>query len=220
MTGEQGISNEQMDSYDNNFFLLTAKDLKRLMSHKNSMLESRAAVEESKQSVLRERDDLRNQLTVELAKGDINVDEIAQKIVDEKLEVANAAHTKEIDQMNAFLQQKIERNLQLEVQLDEIKDAYRALEASLSKDDKHFKSKVQLLERSMEQISSMYQNAVNERSILKVDLQVAERKLQKSMQQKQTLEKKYEGQRKKNEQLEKILLELRTELVKMKDIKD
>lgn len=34
----------------------------------------------------------------------------------------------------------------------------------------------------MEQISSMYQNAVNERSILKVDLQVAERKMQKSMQ--------------------------------------
>ena len=52
--------------------------------------------------------------------------------------------------MNSFLQQKIERNLQLEVQLDEIKDAYRALEASLSKDDKSFKSKVQLLERSME----------------------------------------------------------------------
>jgi len=71
--------------------------------------------------------------------------------------------------MNSFLQQKIERNLQLEVQLDEIKDAYRALEASLSKDDKSFKSKVQLLERSMEQISQMYQNAVNERSILKVD---------------------------------------------------
>ena len=44
--------------------------------------------------------------------------------------------------MNSFLQQKIERNLQLEVQLDEIKDAYRALEASLSKDDKSFKSKV------------------------------------------------------------------------------
>jgi len=56
------------------------------------------------------------------------------------------------------------------------------LEASLSKDDKHFRQKVQLLERSMEQISSMYQNAVNERSILKVDLQVAERKMQKSMQ--------------------------------------
>ena len=38
--------------------------------------------------------------------------------------------------MNGFLQSKIERNLQLEVQLDEIKDAYRALEQSLSKDEK------------------------------------------------------------------------------------
>lgn len=121
-------------------------------------------------------------MSVELSKGDINIEEITQKMCDEKMAVANSTFEQERDTMNNFLQQKIERNLQLEVQLDEIKDAYRALEASLSKDDKHFKSKVQLLERSMEQISSMYQNAVNERSILKVDLQVAERKLQKSMQ--------------------------------------
>lgn len=118
--------------------------------------------------------------------------------------------------MNGFLQAKIERNLQLEVQLDEIKDAYRALEASLSKDDKQFRQKVQLLERSVEQISSMYQNAVNERSILKVDLQVAERKLQKCTQRRQFAEKKYEQQRTKNETLEKILIELRNEVVKMK----
>lgn len=38
----------------------------------------------------------------------------------------------------------------------------------------------------------MYQNAVNERSILKVDIQVAERKMQKSLQRQQLLEKKYE----------------------------
>lgn len=118
--------------------------------------------------------------------------------------------------MNGFLQAKIERNLQLEVQLDEIKDAYRALEASLSKDDKQFRQKVQLLERSVEQISSMYQNAVNERSILKVDLQVSERKMQKSQQRQQLLEKKYEQQRNKNDQLEKILIELRNEVIKMK----
>jgi len=40
---------------------------------------------------------------------------------------------------------------------------------------------------------------VNERSILKVDLQVAERKLQKSSQRQQLLEKKYEQQRHKND---------------------
>lgn len=66
----------------------------------------------------------------------------------------------------------------------------------------------------------MYQNAVNERSILKVDLQVAERKLLKSQQRQQLLEKKYEQQRNKNDQLEKILIELRNEVIKMKSNDD
>ena len=39
---------------------------------------------------------------------------------------------------------------------------------------------------------------MNERSILKVDLQVADRKHQKSIQRQQLLEKKYEQQRNKN----------------------
>ena len=169
ITGENSINSEQINSYENNFVLLTAQDLKRLMTHKNQMLQSKENVEAAKAATLQERDDLRQQLTEQLAKGDINIEEITSKIVDEKVAAANAAFDQEREQMNSFLQQKIERNLQLEVQLDEIKDAYRALEASLSKDDKSFKSKVQLLERSMEQISQMYQNAVNERSILKVD---------------------------------------------------
>ena len=34
-TGEQSITDQVMNSYDNNFVLLTAQDLKRLMTHKN-----------------------------------------------------------------------------------------------------------------------------------------------------------------------------------------
>ena len=68
----------------------------------------------------------------------------------------------------------------------------------------------------MEQLNAMYQNIINERSILKVDLQVSERKMQKSLQRQQILEKKYEQQRKKNEQLEKIIVEIRNDYVHMK----
>ena len=63
------------------------------------------------------------------------------------------------------------------MQVDELKDAYRALEKNLSKEDRSYRDRVQVLERSVEQLSTMYQNSVNERSILKVDLQVSERKL-------------------------------------------
>lgn len=134
------------------------------------MLESKKIIEAAKGSATQERDELRNKLSVELAKEDINVEEITSKLVEEKMDAANAKFSEERDTLNGFLQSKINQNLQLEMQLDEIKDAYRALEASLSKDDKQFRQKVQMLERSVEQISSMYQNAVNERSILKVDL--------------------------------------------------
>ena len=79
--------------------------------------------------------------------------------------------------MNGFLQSKIDNNLQLAMQVDELKDAYRALEKNLSKEDRSYRDRVQVLERSVEQLSTMYQNSVNERSILKVDLQVSERKL-------------------------------------------
>lgn len=173
-------------------------------------------METTKTGIMQERDDLRSKLSVELAKEDINVEEITDKLVAERMDAANEKFNDERDTLNGFLQSKINQNLQLEMQLDEIKDAYRALEASLSKDDKQFRQKVQMLERSVEQISSMYQNAVNERSILKVYLQVAERKHQKSAQRQQLLEKKYEQQRNKNNQMEKILIQLRKEVLDMR----
>lgn len=137
-------------------------------------------------------------------------------MADESLQKQKAAHDDEMVQMSGFLQQKIEKNLALEVELDEIKDAYRALEKNLSPEERQNRNKVSLLERSMEQLNAMYQNIINERSILKVDLQVSERKMQKSLQRQQILEKKYEQQRKKNEQLEKIIVEIRNDYVHMK----
>ena len=113
-------------------------------------------METTKTGIMQERDDLRSKLSVELAKEDINVEEITDKLVTERMDAANEKFNDERDTLNWFLQSKINQNLQLEMQLDEIKDAYRALEASLSKDDKQFRQKVQMLERSVEQISSMY----------------------------------------------------------------
>ena len=94
--------------------------------------------------------------------------------------------------MYGNLQTKIEKNLALEVQLDEIKDAYRALEVSLTEDQKTKRNREKELEGSLTQLTNLYQVAVNERSILKVDLQVSDRKHQKSIQRQQLLEKKYE----------------------------
>ena len=55
--------------------------------------------------------------------------------------------------MQGFLQHKIEKNLNLEMQLDELKDHYLTLEQSLSGEDMQYKTKVQVLERSNAEIS-------------------------------------------------------------------
>lgn len=54
------------------------------------------------------------------------------------------------------LHNRVEKVLKLEMQLDESKDAYRNLEASISRDDLKFKQKAQNLEKNLDQIHQMY----------------------------------------------------------------
>jgi len=47
----------------------------------------------------------------------------------------------------------------------------------MSNEDLQYKQRVQVLEQNLAQISTMYHNSVTEKSVLKVDVQVIERKL-------------------------------------------
>ena len=71
------------------------------------MLESKKIIEAAKGSATQERDELRNKLSVELAKEDINVEEITSKLVEEKMDAANTKFSEERDTLNGFLQSKI-----------------------------------------------------------------------------------------------------------------
>lgn len=72
--------------------------------------------------------------------------EITERLIAEALDSQATKFDNERLQMTNFLQQKIEQNLKLEMQLDEIKDAYRSLELSLTNEDLSYKQKVQMLE--------------------------------------------------------------------------
>lgn len=72
--------------------------------------------------------------------------EITDRLITEALDSQQAKFDNERLQMTQFLQQKIDQNLRLEMQLDEIKDAYRGLEMSLSTEDLTYKEKVNMLE--------------------------------------------------------------------------
>jgi chromosome segregation ATPase len=101
------------------------------------------------------------------------------------------------------------------MQLDESKDAYRQLEQSISREDLKFKQKAQNLEKNLDQIHQMYQNVTSEKSILKVDLQVAERKLERKNAKIETLEKTVLQSRQKQQDYLTIIKQLKQEFLKV-----
>lgn len=86
-----------------------------------------------------------------------NIEEITAKLVKEKVDEERKKFEYEREQMIKDLQNRVEKVLRLEMELDEVKDAYRSLESSLSRDEKQYKQRAQKLERNFEQITIMYQ---------------------------------------------------------------
>ena len=132
-------------------------------------------------------------------------------MVAEQLEVVHEKYRKEKEEMQGYLQSKIDKNLKLELQLDEIKDAYRSLESTMSTGDKTFKQKFEQLESTIDQITVMYQTAVNNNNVLKTDLNLEKRKNMKSEERIKMLHKKLEKGKQKNTALEQILQTVRDE---------
>ena len=91
---------------------------------------------EQKTTLEVERQELRKQLDSQLAKANINFEEETQKRVAEALAKVKDQNEKARSDMEEFLKTKIEKNVSLEMQLDELRDAYLALEQSLSGEDK------------------------------------------------------------------------------------
>ena len=91
---------------------------------------------EQKTTLEKERQELRKQLDSQLAKANINFEEETQKRVAEALAKVKDQNEKARTDMEEFLKTKIEKNVSLEMQLDELRDAYLALEQSLSGEDK------------------------------------------------------------------------------------
>ena len=135
-------------------FLLEAEDMRAILIHKNQILEAQRKQAEEAQNQVKsmeeERNEIREKLAVELNKEEIDINAIVLKQVAEQTEILNEKHRKEKDEMNGYLQSKIDKNLKLELQLDEIKDAYRSLESTMSTGDKTFKQKFEQLESTID----------------------------------------------------------------------
>jgi hypothetical protein len=64
-----------------------------------------------------------------------DLEEVTGRLVSERLAEATRKFEYEREQMIRDLQNRVEKVLRLEMELDEVKDAYRTLESSLSRDE-------------------------------------------------------------------------------------
>lgn len=107
-----------------------------MFNDKNTQMKKVSELTLEKEKIDAERKQLQAELKEALAQGNVNIEEITNNMVREATEKLEKRFSEERDQMEGFLQTKIEKNLQLEVAFDEIKDAYRALESSMKGDDR------------------------------------------------------------------------------------
>ena len=132
--------------------LINPHDIKEILKNHNDMLKDIKKFEDSSISFKKEIDSLKTTLNNELQKEQPDIDKITQRIVKQELD----AQKQEFDiirgQLEKDLHNRIDKVIKLELQLEEVKDAYKSLEHSISRDDLKFKQKAQNLEKNLEQI--------------------------------------------------------------------
>ena len=104
------------------------------------------------------------------------LEEMAEVLAKERVKQVTIKYEQEIKQKDKDLMDRVERVLQLMMELDEVKDAYRQLESNLSREDQQYKQQAQKLQRNLDQMNAMYQQVIQEKSTMKIDLQLAEKK--------------------------------------------
>lgn len=150
--------------------LINPHDIKEILKNHNELLADIKKFDESNRQFKSEIDSLKTTLNNELQKEQPDIDKITKRIVTQELDALKKEFDVIRSQLEKDLHNRIDKVIKLELQLEEVKDAYKQLEHSISRDDLKFKQKAQNLEKNLEQIHQMYQNVTSEKSILKVDL--------------------------------------------------
>ena len=104
------------------------------------------------------------------------LEEMAEQLAKERVKQVSNKYEHEREQTVRDLQNRVEKVLYLEMELDEVKDAYRSLESNLSREDQQYKQQAQKLQKNLDQMNAMYQQVIQEKSTMKIDLSLAEKK--------------------------------------------
>ena len=97
------------------------------------------------------------------------------------IEINNYSNNKNITNEAMMLNEsdKNSRILRLENDVKEYKEKLQLFESQLTPDEKNLHKKIYTLEKNLEQVNSMYHQIVTQKSVLKIENQIYEKKLKK-----------------------------------------
>ena len=198
---ELGDKNEMLDSFDliketlqKEIYLSNVKvlELEKKLSQKESaqaqppLISSRGCLEDLRSLLFKEKEetkskaqeitDLRSSLSQILNKKTVEY-KVHETIRDEIARKEREKWSEEKRGILKDMQNRIERIIELELILDDSKQAYKNLESMMSEGERALKRKTDALERNLEQLTLMYHQLVTQKSQISVEKVLAEKKL-------------------------------------------
>ena len=141
-----------------------------------------------------------------------------------KEQLTNEIRAQELQKWNvekAQLQQELithkHRASTTRTQLEQVNEAYKALKVTSSEGERTMAKKCETLERNLEQLTLMYHQLVSQKSVLKVDKQVNERKIQRISDKNRSMEEQLKRAQEKLKEQEDANRALSEELAAYKD---
>jgi len=156
--------------------------VKELIDHTHDLLKLEQQLEverEAAGTLTDEINSLRSQLDTALASSVPDLEAIKRRLVEETEKRERERWAEEKAGILRDLQNRVDKVVRLEVELDDAKEQMKLMEENMNEGEKALKKKVNSLERNLEQLTLMYHQLVSQKSMLKVDNQVYEKKLQR-----------------------------------------
>ena len=125
-----------------------------------------------------------NKLIEEIKNMNMSLKQTIKSNDQKKLQILEASHKQEKERwldekksMGKELETRLKKVVELELNIEAEKEKYTALVDNMSDGERALNKRIDKLKRNLEQLDLMYHQLVNQQSILKVEKQVGERKI-------------------------------------------
>ncbi|CAI2381763.1 unnamed protein product [Moneuplotes crassus] len=146
-------------------------------------------------------------------------DQLTKEVVQAKMNEMKESFDKEREHLLSDLGNRTQKVKQLEMELEIQREEYKKLEKSLTEEEFSMKIQIEQLQRQVDQMNLMYHHEVSSNNVLKVDVQLYEKKILKRDQRIATLEKSYKTLSEQAQEMKSELMNAQKQMIKLETLR-